>query len=104
MKQIGITERRAKTEDIIPLRMFRDGLHNSAVHNDQMLRSCVHGAALARITGVEEQRCTFEADPVTLPSTLPSELNLVFLTEKPLLDAQESTSGKMSFQEDPLEF
>ena len=56
--------------------MFRNGLHDGSVHDDQVLGGGLDGPALLRVARVEEQRRALQADPVALPAPLASELNL----------------------------
>lgn len=48
--------------------MFRDGLHNGAIDDDEMFGRGLDGAALARVARVEEQRRALQAHPVALPA------------------------------------
>lgn len=75
--------------------MLRNRLHYRTVNYDQMLRSRLHGPALSRITRVEQKGGTLQTDPVTFPTSLPRQLDLVLFTEQPLLDAQESETRKV---------
>lgn len=69
--------------------MLGDGLHDGAVHDDEMLGRRLHGAALARVARVEQERRALQTYPVALPAALPRQLNLVLLTQQPLLHAQK---------------
>ena len=46
LEEIGVPECRGETKDEVTFGMFRDGLQNGAVHDDQMLRSGLHRPAL----------------------------------------------------------
>lgn len=79
--------------------MFGYGLHDGTVDDDEMFGRCLDVASLARIARVEEQRRPLEANPVAAPSALPGQLHLMFLTQKPLLDAQEPVPVRHHDQE-----
>lgn len=86
LEEVRIAERRAQTEDVVPLRVLRDRLHDGTVNDDQMLRSSLDRAALTRIARIEQQGGTFQTDPVALPATLAGQLDLVLLAQEPFLD------------------
>jgi len=90
LKQIGVSERGAQTEYVIPLGVFGNRLHNRSVNDNQMFRCRLHGSALLGIAGVEKKRGTLQADPVSLPASLPSQFDLMLLTQQPLLYAEKS--------------
>ena len=92
LEQVGVTERRAQAEDVVPLGVFGDGLHDGPVHDDEVFGRRLHRAALARIARVEQQRRALQAHPVALPAALPRQLDLVFLPQKPFLHAEESAT------------
>lgn len=70
--------------------MLGDRLHDRAVDDDQVFRCRLHGTALLGVTRVEEKRGPLQADPVTLPTPLPGQLDLMLLAQQPLLHAEES--------------
>ena len=76
LEQICVPEGRRQTEDVVPLGVLRDRLHDCAVDDDQVLRSGLHGAALAGVARVEQERGALQADPVALPAALASQLDL----------------------------
>lgn len=90
LEQVRIAEGRAQTEDVVPLRVLRNRLHDRAVHDDQVLRGGLNGATLPRVARVEQQGGTFQTDPVALPAALAGQLDLVLLAQEPFLDRKES--------------
>lgn len=76
MEEIGVPERCAQTEDVVSLGVLWDGLHDGSVHNDQVFGRGLDASPLPRVAGVEEEGRALQTDPVSLPATLASELNL----------------------------
>lgn len=89
LEEVGVTESRAQAEDEVALRVLRDGLHDGAVDDDEVLGCRLHVATIARVARVEEERSALEADPVAAPAALPRQLHLVLLAQQPFLDAQK---------------
>lgn len=90
LEQIRIAECGAQTENIVASRMLRYGLHNSTVHDNQMLGRRVDGPALARVARIEQQCGALQAHPIALPAACLGQLDLVFLAQHPFLDRQKT--------------
>lgn len=95
LEQVRVPERRAQTEDVVPLRVLRNRLHDRAVHDDQVLRGGLNGATLPRVARVEQQGGTFQTDPVALPAALAGQLDLVLLAQEPFLDREEAACASV---------
>lgn len=54
LEEVGVAESGAQTEDVVPFRMLRNGLHYGTVDDDEMFRRRLDGSALSAITRVEE--------------------------------------------------
>lgn len=81
LEQVGVTERRAQAENVVPLGMFRDGLHDGAVHNDEVFGGRLDRATFARVARVEQERRPLQTYPVAFPAPFPGQLYLVFLPQ-----------------------
>lgn len=95
LEQIGIPERGAETKYVIPLGMLGNRLHNRSIDDNQVFRCRLHGSALLGIAGVEKKRGALQADPVALPASLPSQLDLMLLAQQPLLYAEKSGNANL---------
>lgn len=89
LEQICVPERRGQAEDEVPFGVLGDGLHDGAVHDDEVLGGGVDGASVPVVARVEEQRRPLQAHPVPLPAPFPRQLHLLPLPQEPLLHAQE---------------
>jgi hypothetical protein len=56
--------------------VFRNGLHDGPVHDDQVLGGGFDRPALLRVAGVEEQGGALQANPVAFPAALAGKFNL----------------------------
>lgn len=72
--------------------MFRYWLHDRSIDDYQMFGRRFHRSAFPRITRIEEQGSSFQAHPVTFPSSLSGQFNLMFLTQQPFLYRQEAVN------------
>ena len=89
LEKVRVAERGAQAEDEVALRMLRDGLHDGAVHDDQVFRCRFDVPALARVARVKQERGALQAHPVAAPAALPRQFYLVLLAQQPFLHAQE---------------
>lgn len=94
LEQISVSKCCAQAKYVISLGVLRNWLHYRTVNYDQMLRGRLHGPTLSRITRVEQEGGSLQTDPVTFPTSLPRQLDLVLFTKEPLLDAQKSETRK----------
>lgn len=78
--------------------MFRYGLHDGAVDDDQMFGCGFDVTSLARIARIEEQRRPFQADPIAAPSAFSGQFHLMFLAQKPFLNGEEPMKKKSENQ------
>ena len=76
LEEVSISECGWEAEDEISFRVFRDGLHDGPVHDDEVLRGGLHRPALLRVARVEQQGGALQANPVAFPSPLASKFNL----------------------------
>lgn len=77
LKQIGVSECRAQTKNIIPFRVFRDGLHDGSIDDDQMFRRGLYTSAFPGIARIEKQRGALKTHPISLPASFSGKLDLV---------------------------
>lgn len=94
LEEVGVTEGRAETKDVIPFGVFWYGLHDGTVDNDEVLGRSFNWTSFSRVAGVEQERGALQANPVALPATLSGELNLVLFAKQPLLHTQEPAKKK----------
>ena len=99
LEEVGVPEGCTEAENVISLWMFRDGLHDGTVHDNEMLGSRLHGAAFPGIARVKKESGALQTDPVALPASLPRQLNLMLLPEKPLLHTQETGNKNIHVNE-----
>jgi len=92
LKQVGISEGCAETEDVVSFWVFWYGLHDGTINDNEVFGGRLDGAPLSGITWIEEEGCALQTHPVTLPASLTCQLYLVLLPKQPLLDTQESTT------------
>ena len=76
LEEVGVPESGGEAEDVVPLGVLWDGLHDGAVDDDEVLGRGLHAAALARVARVEEKGRALKAHPVALPAALASKLDL----------------------------
>ena len=70
LEEIRVPERRGETEDVVPLGVLGDCLHDGAVDDDEVLRRRLDRPALSRVARVEEEGRALQTDPVALPTAL----------------------------------
>lgn len=96
MKQIGVPESGAQTEDVVAFRVLGNRLHNGAINNDQMFGGGLHRPALTRVTRIKQQSGALQAHPIALPAPFAGQLDLVLLAQKPFFHGKETVEKRLN--------
>jgi len=89
LEEISVSERCAETEDEITLWVFGYWLHDGPVDDDEMFGCGFNVPSFPRVARIEQERRSFETDPIAAPASLPRQLHLVLLAQQPLFHAQK---------------
>ena len=89
LKEVRITKGCAQAEDVVSFWVFRNGLHDGAINDNQVLGRCLDRASFSRIARIKEQSRAFQTHPIALPPSFACQLYLVFLAKQPFLDTQD---------------
>ena len=76
LEQVGVSERRAQAEDVVSFRVLGDGLHDGAIHDDQVFGRGLDTPTFSRVARVEEEGRTLQAHPVAFPAALAGQFDL----------------------------
>ena len=89
LEEISVSERCAEAEDEITLWVFGYWLHDGPVDDDEMFGCGFNVPSFPRVARIEQERRSFETDPIAAPASLPRQLHLVLLAQQPLFHAQK---------------
>lgn len=81
LEKVGVSERRRQAENVVSFGMFRNGLHNGSIDDDQVFGSRLDGSSFSRVAGIKQQRRALQTDPIAFPTAFAGQFHLVLFPQ-----------------------